>query len=266
MNESVYIFKELKDGHYVDYESDLIQFSHTDFSDLNIEDFEYKFEYSNYKIPKNILTHLNQLLSYKEFNLSEYENDFIYFLAYSQVLFLELNQLYSDEVIKLYHEEDKEYENLFKIIEEYFFGDNKPHSISFKFHKNVKGVKTINNKIVISDIFDSICKNLQINPDNFYERKAEILESASHIKFEKGGEYAKQTIVVSLANFLKDHFGENISFNKILQFCGCFLHICQIPYSNTENEILITSIEDEFKSIEYQYIMHIYNKRKNLFS
>lgn len=266
MNDSIYIFKQLQNDVYLDCENDLIEFSFKEFSIFNSADFNYPFTYSSYKIPKGTLSLIEELLTYKKFDLIKYKNEFVYLLVYCQAMFLEIREIYSDEVILDFQDEDNDYENLFNILEEYLFSTKKPHSISFKFNEETSIVNTIKNKDVVNDVFKSICYNLQINKENFFQVKETKLKESSHIKYGKGGEYIKQIIVNVLVEFLKLHLDKKTSDSTIFRFCGCFLHLCQIPYNSVEKEILLSSIENEFKTIEPQYISHIYNKRKIVFS
>lgn len=266
MSESVYIFKQLQNDAYLDCENDLIEFSIKEFSILDSPYLNYPFSYSSYKIPKRTLLLTEELLAYNKFDLIKYKNEFVYFLVYCQAMYLETKEIYSDELILDFQDEDNDYENLFDILEEYLFSNKKPHSISFKFNEETNIINTIKNQDVINDIYKSICYNLEINKENFYQVKETILKESSHVKYGKGGEYIKQIIVNVLVDFLKLHLDEKISDSTIFRFCGCFLHLCQIPYNSTENEILLSTIESEFKSIEPQYILHIFNKRKIVFT
>ncbi len=63
----------------------------------------------------------------------------------------------------------------------------------------------------------------------FITEKKQILEDTIQIKKGKGDEFIRTRLVQELFKFFKAKKPQ-FSDYYILQFIGCFLHVCQIPY------------------------------------
>ncbi|CAA7386968.1 hypothetical protein [Chryseobacterium fistulae] len=264
VDESTYIFKEFNNGLYIDYAENLISVPFTSLENFTDLTDQYSFPYSISQIPDEILKFLDELLILYKFK--EFKEEFTSLLVFIQEMYLTYKEVQSDDLIPQFVEEDKEYQNLLKIIEIYLFKKEiEPHSIAFKFSETVTEISTIKNSTVIDDIFKAICKNLGIDQNNFHEKKAKIIENSQILKPGKGGEYVKELSVSILYNFLRAKSNNN-SKNELLRFCGCFLHLCQIPYNDSDNEFFITTISYELTCIDTQYLRHIIMRPKNLFT
>lgn len=260
-----YIFKLFTNNVYTPCEKDTVVIPYHPSKLLSNLTSLHSFGYSYGKIPNETLSLLTDLLEYNDFKLSDYKDDFISLIMFVQEMYIEHKEIYDDDILLDFKEENKEYENLLNIIEEYLFSKNKVDSIRFKFVRQNNSLKNIKNPNVADAIFKSICRDLGLDRNNFFEVKETLLKSEYHIKHGKGGEYIKQMVIISLADSLKEITSNKTSFSEILKFCGCFLLLCQIPVDNKESQIDLTDISQNFSSIEYQNLQHYYNKRSNFF-
>ncbi|MBX2948798.1 MAG: hypothetical protein KF704_05930 [Crocinitomicaceae bacterium] len=248
MTVNPYIFKRFENNSYDNYTENLVSIPYTPLLHFSEISDKHSFTYDTTQIPQKTLGLLDKLLEI--YSVNEFREEFTSLLIFVQSMYIEYNDSYSDELIQMFIEEDKEYQNLLDIIEQYLFSEkNKLQSIRFNFLKNDTKTTTIRNATVIDNIIRSICKSLAIDKDNFYERKNEILENSTLIKPNKGGDYVRMLLVKSLFDFLKIHI-QNTSENQRLKFCGYFLHLCQIPYHQKITEIQVEDIENELGLIE----------------
>lgn len=213
-------------------------------------------------ISEGTLNLLKCLLS--KYNLMHFEKEFISIGINLQNAFISFHDTYNDDILDDFKIEDSNYKYLLNVIEEYLFNtDNYLQSISFNFNKKNSAVAPIKNKIVIDAIMAGITDNLGINVNNFESRKTQFLRDIKSIKKGKGGEFIRTTLVQEMFKFLKKNKPSESDYT-ILKFIGCFLHICQIPFSSTIQEIQIESLEAELSSIDVS-LMRLYIDRPKSF-
>lgn len=248
MTVNSYIFKRFENNSYDNYTENLVSIPYTSLLHFSEISDKHSFPYDTTQIPQKTLELLNGLLEI--YSADEFKEEFTSLLVFVQSMYIDYDDIYSDELIPMFIEKDKEYQNLLDIIEQhFFFKKNKLQSVRFGFLKSDTKTSTIKNSEVTDFIINSICKSLDIDKDNFHERKNEILEDSTLIKPNKGGDYVRMLLVKSLFDFLKTHI-QNTSENHRLKFCGCFLHLCQIPYHQKITEIQVEDIENELGLIE----------------
>lgn len=264
MSEENYIFKKIENDNYIDFTENLSSVQYTQLIYFTHLQEKFTFSYLNSKIPFDLLKFIDDLLS--KYRIIEFKTEFTSLLMFVQDMFCSFKDSYSDDLINDFTDEDKEYKNLFNILELYLFSEiNKPQSIAFKFKQKDNKISTIENSIVVEDIFKSILKNLDINKNNFYKKRDQILSQSEHIKHNAGGDYVRVLIVKTLFYFLKSKTS-GFSENQLLKFCGCFLHLCQIPYYHKISEIQIDSIESELNSIEPAILRNFIKRPNQLFT
>ena len=118
------------------------------------------------------------------------------------------------------------------MIESYYSSNkNELSSIRFNFLTKSNSV-TIKNKEVLTDIFNSICKNLKITRENFQQRKSEIIEGSKIIRLNKGG----RVVVTLFIKSLFDYFQKTTTFteNSIFNIIGELLTIAEIDNQLSE--------------------------------
>lgn len=253
-----YNFKVFNNGSYLNESGNLISIELNP-HDLDEEwDFLKASEILEVRISINSLNFLKSLIS--KYDLLNFEMYFLNLGINLQNSFILYQDSYNDAILDDFKSEDREYKNLLNIIEEYLFNDNNVlHSISFNFNRKNFSTSPFKNKYILSDLMVAITKHLNITVKNFHERQRQILESNVQIKKGKGDEYIRTKFVRELFTFLKKQ--KPVSSNySILKFIGCFLHIFQIPFYSTIQEIQIDSIEDEIKLIDVG-LMRIYIDR-----
>jgi len=264
MVENTYIFKKFENNSYSDYTENLVTVSYQPllyFTDL--ED-KYNFIYTTSQIPERTLELLNELLEY--YHANQFRDEFTSLLVFLQSMYIDFEETFCEELIETFVEEDKEYNNLLNIIEKYLFVENnKLQAITFKFFQNDVNISPIKNPIVIEDIFKSICKNLEIDKNNFYEKKNEITEDSKLIRQDKGGDHVRMLVVNALFNFLKSNIIYK-SESQLLKFCGYFLHLCQIPYNQKITEIQIENLQDGLDSIEPPILRNFIERPNQVFT
>lgn len=264
MVENTYIFKKFESKSYSDYTGNLVSVTYQPlvyFTDL--ED-KYNFIYIISQIPAKTLELLNELLQH--YDINDFKEEFLSLLVFVQAMYIDNVDAFSDELIEMFIQEDKEYENLLSIVEKYlFFKNNKLQTITFKFQQTDIKISPLKNIIVIDHILSSICKSLNINKKNFYERQEEIIKDSKLIRPNKGADYVRILVVNLLFNFLKSKVQDK-SDKKLLRFCGYFLHLCEIPYYNKLTEIQIENLQDGLDSIEPTTLRHILERPNQVFT
>ena len=118
------------------------------------------------------------------------------------------------------------------MIESYYSSNkNELSSIRFNFLTKSNSV-TIKNKEVLTEIFNSICKNLKITRENFQQRKSEIIEGSKIIRLNKGG----RVVVTLFIKSLFDYFQKTTTFteNSIFNIIGELLTIAEIDNQLSE--------------------------------
>ncbi|EQB92822.1 hypothetical protein [Elizabethkingia anophelis] len=241
MSESTYIFKKFENTSYIDCTENLVSVTYIPLVHFKELEDSFTSHYTKFLIPQTVLTLLNDLLI--RFEISAYKDELTSLMALSQDAYLTFTEIHSDSLIPDFIKEDTDYGTLLKVIEEYFFNNKVAlSSISFKFSKTDVKTQTISHSNVTNHIIKALCNDLGIDKKNFYERQKEIIENSTMIKPDKGGDYARILIVQKLHSFLKSQTN-NYSENQLLQFCGYFLHLCQIPYHQKEDEICLKHIK-----------------------
>src|SRR5690606_23055434 len=115
---------KFENNSYIDYTENLVTVSYQPllyFTDLKKK---YKFIYTTSQIPERTLELLNELLEY--YRANQFRDEFTSLLVFLQSMYIDFEEVFSDDLIETFIEEDKEYENLLNIIEKYLFvGSNK---------------------------------------------------------------------------------------------------------------------------------------------
>lgn len=261
---SEYTFKFLNGDEYSDQTDNLVS--------LNLDVKQVAENWTFLKISDIEKAYLSQsTLHYFETLLAHYKlchlKDLLINIAVNlQFAFITNEGIYRDDILDDFANEDVEYARLLSIIEEYLFNTgNKLQSISINFSKKTAAKGQFKSRSLINDIMVSLTKSLNITPDNFNQRKEEIIKDMNIIKQGRGGEYIRTYFVQQQFSFLKGLIS-NKSENHLLRFIGCFLHICEIPYHSTVSEIQINSIEEELESIEIPKMRHYLNRSKKIFT
>lgn len=261
---SSYTFKKWQDGLYVDETDNVKSVPVTSTIPLVI-DFTPSSDISEVKISTETKLLFEELVEL--FEVKEIESELFTIFVHLQETYITFEETFTDLSIPEFIDENKDYDNLFNILQEYLFNANNPlKSISFNFVRDTdKKVSLIKNEAVIEDVIKSVFKNLKITKDNFIHTKNRIQDESRLINYGKGGEYIRQKIVRELCQYIKT-IKKNDSEYKILKFIGCFLHICQIPAYSTVDSIQIDSVEEEFDSIEVSIMRHYLVRPKKIFT
>lgn len=259
-----YVFKVFRDDSYSNESSNLISVE-LDSKDFNETwDFLKVSDIAQVSISNRTLILLKSLIS--KFDISSFETLLLNIGVNLQNAFIIYQDSYNDIILDDFKKEDNEYRNLLNIIEEYFFNSsNELNSISFNFNKKNFPISPFKNQSVLTDIMNGVTKYLDINVENFHSRKKQILEDTIQIKKGKGDEFIRTRLVQELFKFFKTEKPQ-FSDYYILQFIGCFLHVCQIPYNSTITEIQIDSIEEEINSIDVNLMRLYIDRPKSIFT
>lgn len=261
---SSYTFKKWQDGLYIDETDNIITVPVSSTIPLVIG-FTPSSTISEAKISTETKLLFEELVELSK--VKEIESELFTIFVHLQEAYISFEETFTDLRIPEFIDENKEYDNLFNILEEYLFNaDNSLKSISFNFVKDTdKKVSPIKNEAVIKDVIKSVCENFDITKENFTHTKNRIQDESRLINYRKGGEYIRQEVVRELFQYIKT-IKKNDSEYKILKFIGCFLHICQIPANSTVDYIQIDSIKEELNSIEVPLMRHYLYRPKKIFT
>lgn len=261
--------KRSEETHYIDFNNQLQEIIITPLNNLDFKLFGETENLSGeilFKLPLNTYKTFKSLLSY--FELDVFENEFLTLMVLGQKNYLTYqNQDFND--IDLYNDFLNERKSLLKLIELLQFSKSNKESlksISFKF-SNDKKSEVIKNFFIVDDIYSALLSYYGLTNNNFENRKKELLSDLDRLKHNKGKDYIKSEIVNTIFNFIKSK-KENYSDNRVLKFCGVFLHICQIPSNNKKNsqfDFDIENIEDAIELIDVQNMRHYKISRFSFF-
>lgn len=261
---SSYTFKKWQDGFYID-ETDNVT-SVPLFSTIPpVIDFTPSSTISEVNISAATKILFEELIDF--FKVKEIEPELFTILVHLQDTYISFEEAYRDPMISEFTDENRDYNNLLNILEEYFFNPNnalKNISINFGKDPDVK-ISPIKSKSVMEDVLKSICRNLNITKENFFDTKSLILAENKHISHGKGGEYIRHEVINELHQYIKT-IKKDDADTKIFKFIGCFLHICQIPAYSTIDSIQIDSVKEEFDSIEVAKMRHYLKRPRKIFT
>ncbi len=214
---------------------------------------EIDFQFNSIRLPQSIYNRLLELLSL--FELSNFIEDFLFLMAQLQYKYILHTDLGNSSMESDFINEKKDLEKLLNTLEKYLHGDKKElHSILFKF--NTEKTISISNFFTVDDIFQALVCHFSLTKDNICHRKKEILSDCNDFNFNKADRYIIREAVISLIQFFSDKKNETFSDNKILKFCGVFLHLSQIPI-NKEDDISVGEIKDALDLIPYENLRNI---------
>ncbi|PVX46159.1 hypothetical protein C8C85_1985 [Flavobacterium sp. 103] len=275
-NENKYIWSNLKNGTYSKLASDIptVEYNTIPFRNIVISDnvfiLNFHKSYKKVIIPKKIESLFISLLD--KYELSKFLEEFIILSCASQKSFIDnigtKAELKRDVLLQDFNNMKKDYAEFLNVIGIYLSSESKNKTNTISFKPDAAPTVSINNFFVLNDIYDTICKGLDITKENFLERKEELLDLKNNISVRHYSEVVKTSIVVNLYEFaLKSSKRRSDS----LRFVGCFLHISQIPTNSEEIDKkididLFNDIDLFLKSIEIKNLAHYINiKRQKRF-
>lgn len=172
-------------------------------------------------------------------------------MEYSENSNVEMNSLLSD-----FNSEKESFVVLLGVLEDYLFSSTKHHlnSVSFKF-KRAQTV-TVDNFIVVNEIYKAICEGFGLTKDNFQSKKSELLSKTNQFKVEKYDEKVKTEFIQEFYKYLQQKRTGHKKADS-LKFTGAFLHIFQIPTNSTLTDIeLYDDITEFLKSFDLRNLEH----------
>lgn len=262
MEQRKYIWRKFENVNYINiderircYEYDVttrIELS----TELNHLTSPFNKSFSLAVIPIEMDSLLEELL--REFNLLIYKPQFLIIGFSLQKIYSDNFNIQKDNLSSDFENENEDYLKLLDILREYLFAQDKNHlhSISFKYNTGI--TQPIKNFFAVDTIYEAMCIGLDINKENFDERKIDLLSKCNNYKVEKYPEKIKTEFIQAIYNYIKPSFDTD---NTSLRFIGCFLNIFQVPSNNKEHEINNNqSIAEMLSSLALTNLRHYINR------
>lgn len=248
MEENNYTFKVFDNGEYQNTQTNLISKTYCVSELSNILNEYISFPYSKFFVPEYKIKALRQLLI--DNGLMSFENEILSFLIHAQYMYIEFDENYKDDLIEEFIRDDEGYKKLLNMIENYFFSEkNELVSIRFNFFTKSSSI-TVKGLEVLTNILNLITKSLDINKENFYERKSQIINDSKIILPNKGGRHAISKIIKTLFQYFKSK--TTLSENDILNMIGDLL--------------IIAEIDNQLSETTYQYLRNYLKRDMKNFS
>lgn len=257
MDENVYTYHKIPAS--ADFEDDtIINLGRLSFLDNAIFE-EESFNYTQFSLPQNIFRLLTELL--EGYELSEHLPDFTKVLAISQKLYNQKAEHLekSDQLSQNFLDLTKDLSELFEILKQYLFSDNKSYLQSINF-KNKTKKYSIGNFFVVSDIYSSIVEYYGFTKENFEERKTKLLDAEDISHLIDDSELFKTKLIRYLFSMLLD---KEFKKSEILRFIGVFLHLSQIQSNNKQELLIFSTLSENFEYTDLKNLNH-YVSRKNI--
>jgi hypothetical protein len=221
----------------------------------------FESSYNRLSIEKSKDDLLKKLLA--QYSLSNHLNELRTYISFTQNTFNDYKtEIYQNDLLSNFQSEKFDQEPFLNFLESYLENEERMelHSVNFKFEK--KETLTVRNFFVIKTILDSICAGLDLNLNNFAERKEQILLNRNDFKFSKGDEYVKTEIINSLYRFL---LGEKFNQTKALRFIGVFLHLSNIRSNNNEEKELLDTLDSNLQIIDVNNLRQYIKRPPNFY-
>ncbi|WP_350284347.1 hypothetical protein [uncultured Croceitalea sp.] len=239
MIKGVYTLKKyLGNSEYGNFSGNLVTKNLDSSSRIEFNLFEGRREnpnqyFSELLLPNESHEDLIKLLEY--YALTDFENEFLCLVANVQNTYLLYKESFDIPMSGEFLGIGDDIVKLIDALERYLF--KKPtDTFSISFKKQNRDSITLKNTFIVNEVHNLLLNKYGMSKDNFQQIKNELLEQNTVFDYRKGGSYVLSNIVRSLTNFVLTCVEKNISENEALRFCGVFLHICQIPSNNNEDE------------------------------
>ncbi len=276
MQDRTYKFKRLVDGEYVDFREEVTSVSTVPLTFLKFDDIDdilkFSNEYQRIVLPTSIISLTNDLLA--RYNLSSLQEEFYTFLCGAQKEFSTYYLAKDEEpLLEDFMEEGKSLKELLQVLEKFLFADNRKWLKSIRFDNDQwltienedvipePAPLKINHFFTITTIYDAICTGLNLNKENFQERKRELLLQTNSFNYRMAARKIRKNITEALFSFVYPDLipGKN----NALTFVGLCLHSSQIPYKKNEENIELDvklGLDYNLRSIEFKNIQNIINR------